>query len=324
MLRVGILSSAHGHIYGYANALKSHPLAEVIGIWDDVAERGETFAQRTGVPFIGYVNNLLDAVDAVVITSENKKHAEMAEWAAKAGKHILCEKPLVTSEEEATRMERAVTAAGVKLMTAFPCRYSPAYQRLRQRVISGDIGKIVAICATNHGSCPFDWFVNPEVSGGGALVDHVVHVGDLLRDLLQESPVRVTAQIGHNMYAQKWDDTAMVTLEFPSGIFATIDSSWSRPRQYKTWGDVTMNVVGEGGVIEMDMFGQEVQHYHDGAVSHSVAGYGSNMDAILVDDFVRCCLGEREQTVTMEDGLQTSRLFMRGYQSVEVAEPVAF
>ncbi|HEY0866688.1 MAG TPA: Gfo/Idh/MocA family oxidoreductase [Fimbriimonas sp.] len=323
MVRVGILSSAHLHVWSYVSALKAHPQAEVIGAWDDEVERGETFAQQSGIPFVGYLENLLDAVDAVVIVSENKRHAEMAEWAAKAGKHILCEKPLVTTNEEADRMRRAVEAGGVKLMTAFPCRYSPAYTRLKERVAAGEIGKIRAVCATNHGRCPFSWFVETEKSGGGALVDHVVHVGDLLRDLLQADPVRVTAQTGHNMYGQDWDDTAMATLEFPDGVFATIDSSWSRPPSYKTWGDVTLNVVGDEGVIELDMFGQEVQHYRTGQPTHVVAGYGSNMDALLVDDFVRCCLGEREVAVSMEDGIQASRIFMAGYRSVEEVQPIS-
>jgi predicted dehydrogenase len=311
------------HIWSYAEAFKAHPLAEVVGVWDEDEARGEAFGQASGVPFVGSLQNLFDAVDAVVITSENKRHAEMAEWAAQAGKHILCEKPLVTNEEEAERMSRAVEASDKVFMTAFPCRYSPAYQRLKERVRSGDIGAIRAICATNHGRCPFSWFVEPENSGGGALVDHVVHVGDLLRDLLGEDPVRAQAHTGNGMYGKDWDDTAMITLEFAGGVFATIDSSWSRPGNFKTWGDVTMNVVGEDGVIELDMFGQEVQHYHPGDTTHTVAGYGSNMDALLVDDFIRCCLGERKVTVTLRDGLQASRMFMAGYQSVRDGQPAA-
>jgi predicted dehydrogenase len=324
MVRVGILAPAHMHVWSYVNALKAHPDAQIMGVWDDETERGETFAQQSGLAFVGYLDDLFEVVDAVVIVSENKRHAEMAEWAARAGKHILCEKPLVTTEEEAQRMETAVRDAGVKLMTAFPCRYSPAYQRLKERIAAGEIGAVRAISATNHGRCPFGWFVETDKSGGGALVDHIVHVGDLLRDLLGENPVRVTAQIGNNMYGNDWEDIAMATLEFPGGTFATIDASWSRPSNYKTWGDVTMNVVGENGVIELDMFGQEVQHYRNGGVTHTVAGYGSDLDSLLVDDFVKCCRGEREVSVTLEDGLQAARMFMRGYESVETRSPVAF
>src|SRR5580692_4062776 len=110
-LRVGILSCAHMHVYGYAHGLKSHPDAEIVGLWDDVPERAETFAQKTGIPFVGFMDDLLASVDA----------------AAKAGKQILCEKPLGASEEHLKRIENAVQTSGVTFMTAFPCRFSPAY-----------------------------------------------------------------------------------------------------------------------------------------------------------------------------------------------------
>ena len=161
-LRVGILTCAHMHVQGYVHGLRNHASAELVGLWDDEIERGETYAQQSGLPFIGFLDDLLAAVDAVVITSENVRHAELIEAAAKAGKHILCEKPLGASEEHLQRIERAVSSAGVTLMTAFPCRFSPAFQRLKQRVNAGEIGKIQAISATNRGRCPFGWFVEPE------------------------------------------------------------------------------------------------------------------------------------------------------------------
>ena len=207
-------------------------------------------------------------------------------------------------------------------MTAFPCRYAPSFIRLVERVKGGDIGAIKAICATNHGRCPFDWFVEPELSGGGAMIDHTVHVADLLRVLLGEEPTRVQAQTGTKMYGKTWDDTAMLTIEFPSGVFATLDSSWSRPQSFKTWGDVTMNVVGESGVIELNMFGQEIDRYSDGKVTHSVAGYGSDADGGLVNDFVRCCIEGTPPPITAFDGIQAARVAMAGYRSAAAGTPI--
>jgi len=147
------------------------------------------------------------------------------------------------------------------------------------------------------------------------MIDHVVHVADLLAVLLGEPPSRVQAQIGHNMYGKDWDDTAMLTLEYPSGIFATLDSSWSRPTSYKTWGDVTINVVGENGVIEIDLFGQAFDHYANDNGKHGLAGYGSDIDAGLVDDFIRFAKGEIEGPVTAMDGLAAVRVALAGYRS---------
>jgi len=320
MLRVGILSTAHMHVWSYVHALRAHPDAEIVGVWDDEVERGEVFAQKTGLPFVGYMDDLLNDVDAVIITSHNTGHAELAVKAAQAGKHILCEKPLAVTEADCQRMIEAAEAAGVHLMTAFPCRFSPAFKRLLERVKSGEIGAIKGICATNHGRCPFDWFVEKDKSGGGAMIDHVVHVSDLLRALLGEDPIRVQAQTGNNMYGQDWEDTAMLTLEYASGVFATLDSSWSRPKSFKTWGDVTMNVVGENGVIELDMFGPSVDLYTE---KHVGAGYGSDMDSLMVDAFVRACLEGTPVPATGNDGLAAARVAIWGYQSAAASQPMA-
>jgi len=321
MVRIGILSTAHLHVWSYISAVQHNPNAELVGVWDDDVDRLNQFQQETKTKPFPNLNDLLAQCDAVIITSENSRHAELAEKAAQAGKHILCEKPLVISEVQADQMLKAAVKGGVKLMTAFPCRFSPAYQKLKERVAAGEIGKIKGICATNRGRCPFGWFVEKDKSGGGSMIDHVVHVTDLLRDLLGEEVQTVQAQIGNNMYGKDWEDTAMLTLEFPSGVFATLDSSWSRPQSYKTWGDVTLNVVGESGVIEMNMFAQSIDVYTE--EKHSLAGYGSNIDEAMVGAFVDCVANNTAPPVTGWDGVQAARVAMAGYQSVKAGAPVA-
>lgn len=319
-LRVGILSVAHMHVWGYAGGLKRHPDVELVGAWDENADRLAKFSEACGVAPVASMDQLLSEVDAAVICSENTKHAALAVRAAEKGIDILCEKPLVTNEADAQTM--LAIAERVKVMTAFPCRYSPAFTRLQERVKAGDIGPIKAVCATNRGRCPFDWFVDKPFSGGGAMIDHTVHVTDLLRALLGAEPVRVQAQTGNNMYGKDWEDTAMLTIEFGNGVFATLDSSWSRPQSYKTWGDVTMNVVGEQGVIELNMFGQEIDRYTDGKVTHTLAGYGSDIDSGLVEDFVHACLEGRQPPITAFDGVQAARVAMAGYASAASGQPV--
>ena len=115
----------------------------------------------------------------------------------------------------------------------------------------------------------------------------------------------------------------MLTLQYPSGIFATIDSSWSRPQSFKTWGDVTMNVVGSEGVIELDMFGPAVDAYGEGKVSHNAAGYGSDLDALMVGGFIRACVDGTEVPVSLEDGLRAGNVALAGYRSAAQTEAVA-
>lgn len=320
MLRVGLLSVAHMHVDAYVAALGAHPRAEIIGLFDPDAARATTFSARSSIPAFGRIDDLLALCDAVVVCSENSGHADLVVRAAEAGKAILCEKPLAADEADLQRIQKAVEGAGVLLMTAFPCRFSPAYARLKARVEGGEIGRVRAVAATNRGTCPMGWFVQKNLSGGGAMIDHVVHVADLLRDLFGGDPTRVQAQTGNNLYGGDWDDTAMVTMEWADGTFATLDSSWSRPKGYKTWGDVTMTVVGEGGTIEMDMFGPGVEVY--GADGYRSSAYGSDLDAAMVDAFVRACLDGAPVPTTMQDGLQAARIALAGYRSVAAGEPV--
>ncbi|MCW5943998.1 MAG: Gfo/Idh/MocA family oxidoreductase [Fimbriimonadaceae bacterium] len=323
-LRIGFLGVTHMHAWGYAWGLRGRGDAEAIGVHEPDRDHAGRFSSDFQVPAFETAEALLDACDAVIVCSENTRHAECVELAAAAGKHVLCEKPLAPNDEHGRRILAAVERSGIKLMTAFPCRFSPAFRRLKDKVGAGTVGTVRGICATNRGSCPFGWFVERDKSGGGAMIDHVVHVADLLRALLEEEPVRVQAQIGHNVYGQDWEDTAMVTIEFGSGVFATLDSSWSRPKSYKTWGDVTMNVVGDTGVLEMDMFGWSADVYRNETMRYGLSGFGSNMDAGLTAAFIEAVLEDKEPVPNAYDGIQAARVAIAGYESVRRGgEPVA-
>jgi predicted dehydrogenase len=315
-VRVALLGVGHVHAPSYIRCLGSTEGVELVGYWDEKAQTdlAKRWDDRAA---------LLAACDAVVVAGENMDHADAIEAAAAAGKSVLCEKPLAATQEQAERIERCVRESGVLLMTAFPCPYSPAFEGAKAKVESGEIGKVLSVCATNHGKCPGGWFTDPARSGGGALIDHTVHVADLLRRLLGEDPSRIHAVTGTNMQGQGWEDTAMLTIEFPSGAFASLDASWSRPSSYKTWGDVTLKIVGEKGVIELDLFVQSLDLYSDRTGSHGSLGYGSNLDAAMVADFLRAHSSGKPPRATMRDGLAASGVAFAAYESARTGQPVA-
>ncbi|MBX3112483.1 MAG: Gfo/Idh/MocA family oxidoreductase [Fimbriimonadaceae bacterium] len=310
-VRVGVLSSAHVHAPSFVACCQASAQAEVVGLWDDEPARGQSFADGRGLAFFGDIDELCGQVDAVVVCSENMKHADQIEVASRHGLHILCEKPVAPVPDHAVRIEKAATLGKV-FMTAFPCPFSPAFQLLHQKVKDGVVGRILAVNATNQGTCPFGWFIEKDKSGGGAMVDHTVHVTDLLRRLLGEEPETVQAFTGNNVYGQDWEDTAMVSVGFPSGVFATIDSSWSKPMGYKTWGNVKLTVVGEKGVVETDLFTQGYDVYTQ---AHRQYGVGANLDQMMVDEFLNAVIEGRSPSVTLFDGLQASRVAMAAYRS---------
>lgn len=325
-LKIGILSFAHMHAYSYAQALVAHPDAVLVGIADPDAARGTKMAEQFGTSFFDSDAALLNkGLDGVIVTSENAFHRPLVEKSVAAGvKAILCEKPLATTIEDARAMVTLCAERGVRLATAFPCRYSPAYQRLRQQVQDGAIGEVLAIRGTNHGRMPGGWFTDKKLSGGGAVIDHTVHVADLNRWLLGREATEVYAEIGNGFYHEDWDDTGFLTIGYEGGVFATLDTSWSRPKTYPTWGDVTLQVVGTGGVLDLDMFAQNLVHYDDRTERTSWANWGSGTDAGLVADFLRLASGqEAPDLATGEDGLRALAVALAAYKSAEQEAPVA-
>lgn len=313
-LRVGVLSTAHVHAPSFVSAFRNHKSVSELTIWDDDQARGAAFAKERNIRFESELSTVLEKCDAVVICSENVKHVDLIEAAVGAHVHVLCEKPIAASKVDLDRLACLTFEEGTVLMTAFPCPFSPTFKVLNNRVQSGEIGKVLSVCSTNQGTCPFGWFVEPSLSGGGAMIDHVVHVMDLLRRITGENPVSVQAQTGNNMYGQNWDDVAMVTVGFPSGIFATIDSSWSKPKGYKTWGNVTMNIVGSGGMAEADLFVQGMDVTRETGTQRQ--GTGSGLDGLMVSEFISAIEEKRLPSVTLEDGIWASKVAIAGYESV--------
>ena len=162
MIRVGLISLAHMHGLSYARALQTMDDAQFVGMYDKDMERSETYAKQFGVKSFGALDALLAEVDDVMICSENSHHAEYTIAAAKAGKHVLCEKPLATTIQDAEEMVKVCAENGVILQTAFPIRFSTPVVRAKEMIASGTIGKIVAINGTKHGKMPPGWFLDKE------------------------------------------------------------------------------------------------------------------------------------------------------------------
>ncbi len=325
-MKIAILSFAHMHAVGYANCLREIPGVELAAVWDDDPARGQAMAARFQAPFVADLDHILkDAeIAGVIVTAANADHRPLVLAAAQAGKHILCEKPIATRLDDARAMIDAAASAGVKLMTAFPVRYSPPVQRAYARVRAGEIGAIYGANCTNRGQMPGGWFVDKERAGGGAVIDHTVHVVDLLRWMLQDEVVEVYAEIDNLLYPDLHiDDCGILSMRFASGVFATLDTSWSRPRVFPIWGDVTMEIVGHDGVLHVDAFRQVVEVASQAQGRYYWSGWGSDMDLGLIADFVRIIREDAPPPITGYDGLKAMEVALAAYRSAEEGQPIA-
>jgi UDP-N-acetylglucosamine 3-dehydrogenase len=325
-VRVGMMSFAHVHAPAYAAVLGDLEQADFVGLADADPNRGREAAGRFGVRYFEDADSLFEEVDAVVVCSENKNHARDAIPALRAGVHVLCEKPISTTVDDARAIISASEDSGSQFRTAFPVRYLPSIVRAREIAREGSLGRILAINGTNHGQIPGGWFLDPDLAGGGAVMDHTVHLADVLRWMLDVEVRSVYAEVDSFFGATGTDDAAILTLEleggpFADGIFATIDPSWSRGEGYPTWGDVTMRIAGTTGVLDVDPFARLLRTFDHRSHAPSWAYTGEDMNELMLADFLRGVAEDDPTGASGLDGLRALEIVLAAYASGEDHEP---
>jgi 1,5-anhydro-D-fructose reductase (1,5-anhydro-D-mannitol-forming) len=336
-MKIGIMSFAHTHAASYVRLLReqpdvelraadpgphpaaSHPAGEV---------RGEELARQLDVAYCdGYDELMAWGPDAVLITSENARHRPLAELAASRGAHILCEKPLATTWADGLAIARAARTAGVTLMMAFPVRFASVFARLRAQYAAGLLGDIVSIRGTNNGKLPAEraWFADPELAGGGAFADHVVHIADLIEALTRAEPLTVTAVSNRKLYADRAraETAGLVMISYAGGVIAALDCSWSRPATAPTWGGLTLSVAGTLGSADLDFFGPRARGL-DAATGRPIElPYGPDLNAPMLREFLGAIRTGHQPQPDASVGLRTLAVMLGAQQSARTGTTVA-
>ncbi|MDF1635681.1 Gfo/Idh/MocA family oxidoreductase [Mycoplana sp. MJR14] len=200
---------------------------EIVSLMSTSAERGRSYAadQRIAKPVTNLSELLADPeIDAVYISTTNELHRDQAIAAARAGKHILCEKPLATSLEDARAMVRAAREAGVVLATNHHLRNAATHRAMRDAIAAGRIGKPLSARVFHAVYLPphlQGWRLERPEAGGGVILDITVHDTDTLRFVLGDDPVEAIA-FSHQggMARAGLEDAVMGVLRFRSGVIA--------------------------------------------------------------------------------------------------------
>lgn len=315
-IKIGIISFEHMHAVSYTTELMQTEGVEVVGIADADRTRGQKMAQRFKVPYFESEAALLEEpLDGVVICTNNKMHSSAAIAAANKGKHILVEKPFAITMEEAEAMLEATKANNVKIMTAFPVRFNPNILEAKRIVDAGEIGQIMCITGINHGKIPSGWFLDPELSGGGGVMDHTVHLADLMRWFTGSECESVYCESGELLHNKGIDDCGIVNLTFENGVFATIDCSWAHHENYEIWPEVYMEIIGDKGVLEISAFGQVIKVYDVEERTIQDISWNEGGDEGLIREFVRVCQAGKEPLVTGYDGMKAAEIALAAYES---------
>jgi predicted dehydrogenase len=248
-VRWGVLSTANIATEKVIPGLRRSPRSEVLGIASRNEDQARTVAGRLAIPraYGSYEALLADPdIDAVYIPLPNHMHAEWAIAAARAGKHVLCEKPLALTAADATRMVDACRDAGVLLMEAFMYRQHPSWLAVRELVASGRIGRLQAVDSwfSYYNDDPGN-IRNILDVGGGALYDIGCYCVNLSRMLFGREPLSVRSAIRRDP-ATGVDVLAAGILEFETGIASFACST-------RTETDQRVHVYGTTGRIEVEI-----------------------------------------------------------------------
>ena len=293
---------------------KAKKLAAQYGIPDSAIYTYETYDRIRDNPDI----------DAVYIGLPNSMHAEYTIRAARAGKHVLCEKPMSTSIADARAMIDAAAGAQKKLMIAYRCQLEPTNLRAIQLIRSGALGQVQAIESANgfnigHG----EWRTNKQLSGGGPLLDVGIYSLNACRYLTGEEPQSLLANssvIDHDGRFDSVEENISWTMKFPSGIVAGCNSTYG--------GDMNgyYRVHGSKGVLELSpAFGYDgihlTAHLYDGDrhLDEPAREKDPAHFTRMADHFSGCVLQNTTPKSPGEEGLRDMELIAQIYKSAGLA-----
>jgi predicted dehydrogenase len=298
---------------------KARKVARQYGIPEQSVYSYDTFDQLRDNP----------AVDVIYIVLPNAMHEEFTVRAARAGKHVLCEKPMATSPEAAQRMITACAQAGKHLMIAYRMQYDAHTQLAQQWARAKRFGNIKLIDAniTFHYGEPTQWRLNKQLAGGGALPDVGLYCLNTIRYLLGEEPEEVMAttySTPGDARFREVEETMLFWLKFPSGTLANCSTSYGlhKARRYRCHGD-------QGGWFGMDpAFDFSRLHLE---ASHAAGNQEirenpvvaeHNQFAAELDHMARCVVENKRPYTPGEEGLQDQKIMAALYESARTQRPV--
>ncbi|ANE45320.1 oxidoreductase [Paenibacillus swuensis] len=315
----GGMGSIHAHSYAKMPAVK------LVGVCDIRMEMAEELAGETGTTAFGSLEAMITAVDpdVVSITLPSYLHKDYVCKAADFGKHIICEKPLALTSNDAEEISRYCEHKGVQLYVGHVVRFFPEYVRMKQEIDAGRVGRVGVAHARRVGEHPGNkslWFKEMEKSGG-VILDLMVHDIDYMRWTLGE--VKSVYCLNHR---DEKMDYALVTLVFHNGTIANLEGFWGYPGSFRT----SAEFAGSKGIIQNDSMASQSLHIRKASVNFDRSkfaevpqspGYKSPYDLELAH-FLACIQEQQEPRVTAKDACQAVRIAEAALESARTGNVV--
>lgn len=321
----------------HAASIKELDGCELVAVCSSTEQRAAAAAPKFGVRAYHQLDDFLarEEIEAVAICTESGNHLEPAIAAARAGKHVLIEKPLEVSLERADRMISVCRAQGVKLGCVFQNRFKPGYRQMKAAVEAGLLGRLLM------GNAYIKWYRAPAYyqtsnwkgtlkgDGGAALINQGIHTIDLLLDIMQDVE-QVYAQVRTVLHNIEGEDLGAALLNFKSGALGTIAGGTALypgyPERLEIYGERGSIILEGGQLIEWNIQGAESPTQKD-----SVSKQGGTSDPMAVDyklhmaqieDMAAAIREDREPLVNGEAARKSLALIQAIYQSSQENKPI--
>ena len=318
----------------FMRGVKDSSTSQITGLVSGHRDKALRIATQYGVPESSiYSYEQMDAfrnnktIDAVYVALPNSMHAEYTIRSAKAGKHVLCEKPMSTSVADAEAMIAACKAANVKLMIAYRLHYEPTTLRAIKLIRDGALGKVQAINSVNgFNERAGEWRLNKPLSGGGPMLDVGIYSLNATRYLTGEEPVGFTASVStidHDGRFDTVEENTAWTTRFPSGVLASCATTYgaSMPGMYRVFGSKGWLQVGSFGYEGLRLQA-EYQSDVKGAPAIKLDELNTERDPKQftreADHFTECVLQNKTPGTPGEEGLRDMRYMKEIYRAAGV------
>ena len=318
VLRVAIMGLGS---YGtrVAEAMKDCKKAKLVGVISGTPSKIKDWQAKYNIPekncynyeTFDQVKNNPD-IDAVYVITPNALHHHQVIRVAKAGKHVICEKPMSINAKDGQEMVDACKKANVKLLVGYRMHFEPKTLEIIRMRKAGELGKVLffqGLCGFTIGD-PTQWRLKKALAGGGAMMDVGVYAIQAARYVTGEEPLSVTAQEFKTdpIKFKEVDETIFWQLEFPSGAVSTSSTSYASSME-------RLFVSAENGWLELRPaygYGPLAGRTSKGELNLPQ----TNHQALQMDDFAKCIQENRESSVAGEEGLKDMKVVEAIYRAI--------
>lgn len=334
LLGCGRIAKRHSELLG--NGIISD--AELVGVCDLIETKAQKIGDEFSVPYFSDLDEMLSTieVDVVVVLTESGMHADHVKRIAVYGKHVVVEKPMALTLEDADSMIAACDEAGIKLFVIKQNRFNVPVQKLRQALDAGRFGKLVLGTVRVRWCRPQSYYDQDSWRGtwaldGGVLTNQASHHLDLLEWMMGDVEI-VQAMSSTALVDIETEDTAVVILKFKNGALGVIEATTAtRPKDLEG----SLSILGEGGTVEIGGFAvNELKVWNfdsneegDDSVMEkysvnppNVYGFGHQE---YYEHVVDCLINDKKQLIDGLEGRKSLELINAIYESIETQSPVS-